>query len=904
MAQVFVPFVISMGLSFLAGFIAEQTRKKGRRASLQDDKPTTIASRGAFIAYLLGVRRLGPIFAWVGDKTSGRERTSSWSGKGGGSETKTKKATVYFESGWHHLCVGPATAIHAIYENGRDILGYSIDSTSHPSGTTVDLGKYGKFDIYWGETDQPVNTWLGNATRVGIESRWPFGCYIQWTKKRLGTVSQWPLLDYVVEVRPGYAVNVTADSAWIDPTFTLGSYSESCDKATSGAEGTGRFRVKGRKATKFNAGDRIKVQGNHANNDGDYVIKSITVTTVGYKTTKTNIYVYGGVTTDVASPAGTITLYESDKNGGANPAYVIDQLLFATHPHGLGLDVSNYDISTLDAIATALGTSGERLPVSSLAVDGEDAQSLLAELLQDIGIAMRWNVTTALWEFHLIREETARPQVPAKLLLPPLPEVTTVLDQQRPVDKLIFTFPSWLERFKEYTLVVDDDALAETRGRPRPRTIHLPTIIDIETATMVASRRAQEALGVVTAWRLVVQGEACLLRPGDSIDVEGITDPLRVMSITHQQDSGAVEIEAITDYYSVPATEEDAPASFTPATDIEEEILPDEEWEPIEVPPGITPVTPRYGIPVLRPLVFIPIIRGSAATVGHEVYISTDDSTFTSLGDDEGVYSGGLLEEDFPLSGATLVETGPEFTAEGDDIASVAQDLSADTEGWRAGKQMVFIGSEILFVREITAVSGDTYRLDGVLRGRLGTAEEEHSIDDPVFIVPYEDLTVYGDLLMRPGETYYFKVVPWGNQSIPLDELPSKSITLVGNGIVPPAVVNLRNDLMNSYFAGTDSPTFEWTYRFGRDPGSGSGNQASGEACAASAVEGEFLIDVLDASDVVKRSLTVTEPTWQYTNANMLADFGGAAPSSFKISVVHAVGGRASAATVLTMTKH
>src|SRR5262245_42699119 len=164
------------------------SRPKGEKSIARDDKPTTLASRGAFLPYLLGRRRVGAIVCWAGSRFTAKESLGSG---GKGSSKKKQTQIIYFESAMHALCVGPVFKLHRIWLDGAEGFNRTIDAISHPSGSTIDLGSQGSFQIYWGHHNQPTNTYLGDAGRIGITSSWPFVCYILWRDKRLGTVPRW-----------------------------------------------------------------------------------------------------------------------------------------------------------------------------------------------------------------------------------------------------------------------------------------------------------------------------------------------------------------------------------------------------------------------------------------------------------------------------------------------------------------------------------------------------------------------------------------------------------------------------------------------------------------------------------------------------------------------------------------
>lgn len=188
--------IISIGLSLLARLLF---RQRSERDQVQrEDAPTTISTRGSYIPLLIGRYRLGYVFGWAGDREVRTEKIGSTGGKGGGGGEDIEQ-DIYYEAGWHQVCIGPATRLEAIYQNGEAIWTGDLTPDNTPNGTAVDLDNdESTFRIYWGQVDQPINTFLGDSRRVGISSRWPHICYVVWDKKRLGTSAQWPQIEYLI----------------------------------------------------------------------------------------------------------------------------------------------------------------------------------------------------------------------------------------------------------------------------------------------------------------------------------------------------------------------------------------------------------------------------------------------------------------------------------------------------------------------------------------------------------------------------------------------------------------------------------------------------------------------------------------------------------------------------------
>lgn len=170
----------------------------GQRDLQQDDRPTTLSSRGMKVNYAIGRRDVGPYFAWANDegRFSRQESTGQSGGKGlGGGSDITQ--TIWYMGARHVLCPGPVFVLHHIKENGKIVWTGPINRDNTPSGSVIEAEGVGIFEIYWGELDQPLSEYL--AQNEGIRSTWPAVCYIVWREKRLGTSPLWPQLEYNLE---------------------------------------------------------------------------------------------------------------------------------------------------------------------------------------------------------------------------------------------------------------------------------------------------------------------------------------------------------------------------------------------------------------------------------------------------------------------------------------------------------------------------------------------------------------------------------------------------------------------------------------------------------------------------------------------------------------------------------
>ena len=1089
--------LVGVGLSVLAGMLL-----KPKTRSPLDDKPTTLTTRGAYVSWVLGQRNVAPVFAWAGQRMTKKEKLKD-GGKGGvgGSGEKTK---VFYEAGWHQLCIGPADELYQIRQNGSVIFEGPISRTSHPSGSLVELAeKEGSFYIYWGEPDQPINTFLGDAARVGISSRWPGLCYVVWWRKRLGPSPQWPQLEYVInckpraeiltessgyvpptntidtgytwdilDTRPWYAVRVypktvgspppggnysgivpesevgvadfifpvvitnpgrdiarvvpgnpTAGHYILDPSnvanpghfttdtdhdiqiagvgtirrirsgsvtltgevspniletaahnitkiFPVGGVSGanaaghvqrhyhyfSADGTRidhyfnipityyfDGAEGTGYIAVGGdwseylkrgeiilegnsmadgsytlfkpseyvghhaswteedhavslvvkkNQTWWFPAGQIIRIADNSGITDGDYIVSR----SEDYEGT-TRVYLEQDIFD--AYGDGTITWYYRTPDFGVNPAHAIAEILFADWPLGLGLSQDEWDMDSLEAYGVECDSdvSDKKFFTSWIAEDGEEAGSLLGAAMQDLGLAIIWDTEIGKHRFKLIRdpEEDGSPadikEISDDILLPPLPQIETLHADQRP-NKLVFGFPDRQQNYRTSTIAIDDDGQASLLEYQKAQEVKLTIIDHFDPASIVAERRSQEELAGGSAFTFHMNKDARELLPGDVLLVDGFDELLRVTGVTFQGDTGTVEVRCITDVFGVPASSfRQAQGGFpVPAEPPDVDLA----FEILEIPEHISGKG-NQTIGVSR-------IRANQASLSADIHLSLDDLTYIYNTTHSEVHTGGTLIDALDADGDTEVEEGPTFTVMGSDIADAIEDLSGDDYNWRAGRQIALIGDEICFFQKVTAISGTTYRLDGLIRARFDTRREAHLAGTQIYLFLRENLLSVSDILLAVEADLYLKTQPPG---ISLDVVDPANRTLVGKGVRPMAPENLR--LSSPFpclaaFKTGNNLVFNWEYLSSLTPRTGAGMQGYGAVCGASEVDGEFRLEILDGSDVVKRTVNTSELTYSYSNANMVSDFTSE-PASLKARLTMVRGGLDSDSITLEITR-
>lgn len=908
--------VVAVSVSLLAGYLIAKQNK----ATLKDDKPTTLVTRGSFITWVLGVRRVGPLFTWAGDRRFTEESSGK---KGGGSAPKQK---VWHEAGWHVLAIGPGFCLHHILNNGQAIFQGPITRVTHPSGTFIDLGSEGGFFIFWGEPTQPPNTFLGNANRVGVTSRWPYHFYVVWADKNLGPSANWPLLDYEIEVRVE-STNLVQSDPHLFPTRTLTGPTVSIFDIDLAGGGTDRFILQGAHSSKFPAKSLVRLTGNACpDQDLEVLFSELFLFQTGTHPisgqpifeNRTRVHFADGDLTS-CDDAGSIQAYTQENDFGINAAHAIDTILHATWPHGIGLPTpaqdpvfGAFDLVSLENVGVELSDAvgKESLRTSWIAKAGDTVSTVLGTGLQDLGIMIPIDPVTGLVKFVLVREPSGiLPRIRDDLIVDELPE-TEVLHAERPGDRITFSFPDRTIVDRDATIAVMDDGQISYFETQHARNIQLTITTDFKTASSIVQRRSQEELAGASAVIVKTNRATRTLLPGDAITVDALPEIMRVSSIKLEVDSNKVVMKLMADFYGVAKSPfiDTAP----PITGGILPVEPDLQKAFIEVPEYLTLADPQT--------IIITRIRAHAQIFQATHHISRDNITYFPQGDEFDLMAGGTLVDGLPApniggaagdpGGLMLENTGPLFTSLGPDIGTVI-DLSADLTNWRLGRQIAVISSlagiEICFCRNVTFVSGDDWTADGLIRARWDTLPLDHPAGAEIYIFEQNDPLIIQDPLLVPEVALFVKTQPQSGGILPLAADAPFSSILYGKAKagrpVPAAMLTVTApDLVNVYETG-DDVSFHWGFGTPQSPAAGAGLQGAGVAIVSlPSPDEDFVLEVRDITGItIKRTEILTTNIFTYTNANIVADHGG--EPSFQVWVYQRRGGLVSDPTKLTVER-
>lgn len=890
-----VYYIAVLALSLLA----QELLKKKPKQPVQDDKPTTLTIRGSYITWVCGIKMVGPTFAWAGNRTKRKEST------GGGKGGSPPKQDVWYESGWHQLSVGPCNALHKIVESGKVIFEGPITNTSHPSGTTVDLGKEGAFVIYWGEETQPINTFLGDASRLGISSRWPNVCYIQWTTKRLGSSAFWPKLDYELERRPTTSV-VTGSSSWYEPTSVLSGVTKSIVAVNANIDpDIGFLQVSGDFTKQLDPGQPMLLNGNGIPN-GSYIVRRATSllvqTGVGFNgfpiySLRTNVFLTTG--TVGATVAGTIQSYLFSTDNGANIAHVIAELLFAPFPLGLDLEQGEpepWDIPSLNALGVE--AEGDFWRSGLVSVDGELAQGLLANALQDHGILLPFDLRTGAMLFNRVRKPVGTlPNLTTDLDSEDLPEIENYLGERK-VDRMVYSFSDRDHGYGDMTIATDEDGQVKYTQYARVRVAGILSTSHFDTAAKLTELRSQEELAGVGVFKIRSSRECRTLIPGDAIVSDQFDEILRVVNVSFDALSEEVEIGVFPDFYG--GRKSDFVQNPGGGNPLLKDAAANLEGVFVEIPEQL--------LSVERMFIQAPQIRAHDQISESIINLSRDDITYTLWGDELGFAAGGVLDVQLDIGSLSLLTQGPTFTVEGPDLGGVL-DLSADPTNYGLGRQVVVIAStagiEICYVKKITSLSGTQARLDGLSRARYDTRKVTHPVGAQVFIFENTSLEQIEDILLIPGEDLYLKAQPIAaSGTIPLSSVPPFGNLLRGKGVVPvnPEAMHTRAPYVGSpTYRAADDVTVAWAWSSAFSKATGAGFQNAGTAIGAPSLKGLFIVELLTSANAVVSTQNLLVASVTYTAGQLAA--APISTTSFKVRVTHSYNGYLSDPITYSITK-
>jgi hypothetical protein len=202
--------------------------------------------------------------------------------------------------------------------------------------------------------------------------------------------------------------------------------------------------------------------------------------------------------------------------------------------------------------------------------------------------------------------------------------------------------------------------------------------------------------------------------------------------------------------------------------------------------------------------------------------------------------------------------------------------LSRPAAAVLAGNNLAIVGDELILFRTVTALAPQRYRLSGLLRGVRGTeaAVSGHSLEERFILLdPVPDVYTIPPLSGLDQNLRYKLLSP--GQS--LGDVPAQQLTFRAAGLRPLSPVQGRHQLL-----ANGDRAFSWVRR------SRSGFDWLDGVDAPLAEDSEAYRLTISVGGVLKRTIDVTQSSWNYAASLQSADGVGTGPGSLAIAQLSA----------------
>lgn len=379
---------------------------------------------------------------------------------------------------------------------------------------------------------------------------------------------------------------------------------------------------------------------------------------------------------------------------------------------------------------------------------------------------------------------------------------------------------TWTDRDNNYdtsVVTVMDEVDIRVSGTTRKKTLQLLGITNETVAIKVAWRMLYDALYRFSNYSVPTGFKLMFLYPGQVISLNDgfriLDERIRITGVTQEERSASVTLDCIEDQaYLYPI--------FSYRTDRTRHSV---QSSPTLVSPLVV-----FRESMDQSLLHLSIIPQGTETNGWFIYRSFDDVSYEYMGAAgiDGVDTAnahGTLDTDIPA-----YITGPLYRP--DDVIDVTLDsgkglglVSASDEEFWSYKKLARIGDEIIAYRDATNVSGDQWRLKGIIRGLFYTTPEAHSTTDDFYTLNIDFTYIYEPTDI--GRTIYFKLATfYGDNVQDLEDVSSVSRVISGQYQIPGAISNLRilnregHVTITGYPIQMDMNFTNWDSGLGRSP--------------------------------------------------------------------------------------
>jgi hypothetical protein len=447
------------------------------------------------------------------------------------------------------------------------------------------------------------------------------------------------------------------------------------------------------------------------------------------------------VSSVVIDLGGGRPLIQPFSDGEANPAAVIFDILTAPWAK-LGLDSAQLDFDSFAAVGETL--HDEKHGFSMVLEDTTSAKDLIVGILAQIDGVLYEDPETRKLTLSLTREDYVIGSLPTfneANVAQVISLSTSAFDETYNEVRIIYKDRA--KGYKESTAIAQDMAnLTSQGGRVRAVTRSYLGVTTDNLASTLAARDLAEVSVPLMSLRIRVNRDAYTLRPNHCFKFTwaeyGITDMVfRVVNIDFGTlEDSTIVIEAAQDRFAVTS------GLMTPP-----KLMPTPEPAPRAIEQRLFTEAPRWFI---RKAIIRGLLSGMDMDQPRGYYLgarpeegSTAYQARVFTGDDPTLRTD-MSQKNYPRATGT-VETAYSRTAEPYDTSVglrvtfnrpfPASTFSEDSDIEFKGKNILYVGGEIMAFESHTFISGTTWRFNNVWRGLLDTVPVAHAVGEDVFFL-------------------------------------------------------------------------------------------------------------------------------------------------------------------------
>lgn len=417
------------------------------------------------------------------------------------------------------------------------------------------------------------------------------------------------------------------------------------------------------------------------------------------------------------------------------------------------------------------------------------------------------------------------------------------------------------------------------QGRIVSKTIQFSSFTTNENAVWAAKQQLLKESYPFATIAVPVNRNLFQLEVGDVFKLNyekyGITDMIcRVLLIEEESiDSEKITLHVMEDIFSIAnsVTEYTDPTSHA--------------TQPPEYTPVAFTVDAVYEAPYVltEKIELVPLAkRETEFDLGMQVHLSLEGTSYIQIGQANNIVPYGTLSADYDIGEPIDESIGMTVSFVESDIDNI--ETITFQEALSGNSNMLIVDDEIMTFQTITPVSGTTYTLTDVIRGRYGTVQADHLSGSDVWVVSKSVGMVYHSELL-PEANRKIKLLPFNGKYVgAIADADVIDITPTGKAKTPyiPVNFNCNGVSFASRYTSGDDCVLTWSPR---KRGAGAGIGSPGVVLAETTREGYFDIEVWVSSVKVRTETDIDDTTWTYTNAMNVADNGTPASEiEFKIT--------------------